>query len=63
MANGERTVYACLLSKISFDLQLVNDPLLQIRGSQPPGPVPVPGLEEGLSGTRKVAKVVYFTQL
>ena len=37
--------------------------LLYGRGSQPPGPVPLPGLEEGPSGTRKVSKVVNFTQL
>ena len=43
-----------------WEEQLV-DPL--IRGSQPLGPVPIPGLGEGPSGTRKVAIVVYFTQL
>ena len=33
-----------------------------IKGSQPLGQVPVPGLEEGPSGTRKVAKLVYLLQ-
>ena len=37
--------------------------MLYARGSQTPGPVPVPGLEDGPSGTRKVAKVVFHLAL
>ena len=40
---------------------LTSEWVLYTRGSQPPGPVLGP--EKGPSGTRKVAKVVFFTQL
>ena len=46
----------------TFNFRTLWQTILHTRGSQPLGRVPVPGLEEGPSGTRKVTKLVYLSQ-